>query len=267
MRTDGVAELPRVGPLADEPDHAHPSPSVLFAGHPRGLERITDPQIQAVIWVPRPVPSWLEECADAVRDGRLTIARTNRSGLTRAEIEALVGELVPDGLPFSADLRSDLLGLADHLERISGRRRFQLRIFTEAPSTRCGFHVDTVPPGLPPFGLMRVYAGSPTQYADRRNIVSIASFHRYMSRRERLLRDINDGANEGALARLIELDRSPEFLCDRADLRVTAPGAVVAFRHLDAADHWNCERGTDAWIHCSPMTGERRLVVNVCPSR
>jgi hypothetical protein len=45
-----------------------------------------------------------------------------------------------------------------------------------------------------------------------------------------------------------------------------AAGAVVAFKHVDVGLHWTPHAKAKAWIHCSPMCGAARLVVNVtCP--
>jgi hypothetical protein len=162
--------------------------------------------------------------------------------------------------------------LADSLTRISGCRGILLRLFTEAPSQYCGFHMDTVMPGCPPFGLLKVYNGQGTQYVSPADVESMREFYDYLGRRERLgheLKSAITGGNTSEAERLKSvihaLDHSLPFLKRGAPVQEARAGSTVAFRHLDVRGHWAEHDPDRAWIHCSPMTGVIRLVANLTP--
>jgi hypothetical protein len=145
-----------------------------------------------------------------------------------------------------------------------------LRIFTEAPSTECGFHIDTVPPGAPAVGLLRVYNGAGTDYIDPTNVTSISDFYHYLGRRDRLRRDHRAARKEHDASALLRLEReiaehdaARPFVRRANESGVAPAGSIVAFRHMDGRHHWSDLAKPLAWIHSSPMTGRPRLVVNV----
>jgi hypothetical protein len=237
------------------------------------LRWITSESVQAVICDPAPLPAWFGELAAAVRSGALRIPRLTLHDADRREIERCFERVVPAGVP-SPEVRSlllqDLLRLVDRLAAFSGAARFMLRIFTESPTTECGFHVDTVPPGAPPWGLLRVYNGAGTAYVEPTNLTSMADFYRYLGRRERLEREyklarrVSDAAACERLGlEIAEVDGRPSFLFRSDEIRMAPAGAIVAFKHVDIADYWSDRILALPWIHCSPMSGESRLVINV----
>jgi len=148
--------------------------------------------------------------------------------------------------------------------------RFHFRIFAAAPTTNCGFHVDTVAPGAVKWGLVRVYNGAGTEYVDPNDVVSMRDFYRYLSRRERLERERGEAQGCGNTERFARLeaeiqilDQEHAFLTPRGKVQVAPSRSIVAFKHLDVSLHWSDHSKALAWIHCSPMRGRARLVVNV----
>src|SRR5689334_14221739 len=166
---------------------------IVLTDEEQGLYEIETPMVQAVIYIPRSLPHWFEELTEAVRKGEFHVPRTVIPRASRDQIEAWLENNLPSP-PTSTDLRglvkTDILALVDHVGMISGgATRFMLRILTAVPNTECGFHVDTVPPGANPWGLLRVYAGAGTEFVDPANVTSMAAFYQYLSRRERLARE------------------------------------------------------------------------------
>jgi Protein of unknown function (DUF1826) len=237
------------------------------------LNRIVETRIQAVIYEPDPSPTWLAALAAAVESGKFTIPRTVLPHATANDIATWLAEHVRDST-LTPDIREallrDVLGLVAKLGNSTGATHFMMRIFTDAPTTECGFHVDTVPSGAPPWGFLRVYNGAGTAFVEPDNVTSISEFYRYLGRRERLERERRDARHNGdnnLLDRLEReicgLDDGPSFLKRPNEIYCAPPGSIVAFKHLDAGLHWTSHGTAKAWIHCSPMHGVARLVVNV----
>jgi hypothetical protein len=239
----------------------------------RDLDRIADDQVQAVIYTPSRQPSWLGELAAAVERGSFLLPRTVLQRASRDEVAGWLAAHLPEGgiAPDVQDaLFDDILGLIDRLATSARASRFMMRIFTAAPSTECGFHVDTVPPGAPTWGLLRVYNGPGTEFVEPGNVTSMAEFYRYLSRRERFERERREARVRGDTAAyeqlnrdIAELDSARSFLLRPHEIFVAAAGAIVAFKHIDVRFHWESHGKERAWIHCSPMKGPPRLVVNV----
>ena len=243
----------------------------------RDLDRILCANVQAVIYHPPTLPGWLLDLAATVQSGSFQVPRTILTNVRRDDIANWLDanlpaqELTP---AVRGALMEDVAAMSDRLGRLSNVTRFALRIFTGAPNTECGFHVDTVAPGAPAFGLLRVYNGAGTQYVDPANVTSMRDFYRYLSRRERLKRELDFASRdsdqhsrnsiEGEIRRL---DQDFDFLRRPGETRVAPAGSIVAFRHLDLSLHWSDHPKGLAWIHCSPMEGEPRLVVNITPAR
>jgi Protein of unknown function (DUF1826) len=237
------------------------------------LARIVEPHVQAVIYEPQPLPSWLAMVATAVESRALVVPRTVLPQANADEIAAWLSEHLRDGA-VAPDVRDalfdDVLALVTRLGRSTGATRFMLRIFTAAPTTECAFHVDTVPPGAPPWGLLRVYNGAGTGFVEPDNVTSMAAFYRYLGRRERLERERRAARADGDAAafdrlegEIARLDGACSFLEHPDEVFVAPAGAIVAFKHLPAGLHWTPHTSAKAWIHCSPMHGAARLVVNV----
>jgi hypothetical protein len=259
-------------PVLEQSDEAF----ILMTDEEQGLFQIVNPMVQAVIYNPRGLPQWFEELAEAVRTGDFQVPRTVVPRASRDEIETWLENNLPISLNTSTDLRGlvkmDILALLDYTGTISGATRFMLRILTAVPNTECGFHVDTVPPGANPLGLLRVYAGAGTAFVDPTNITSMADFYRYLSRRERLTRErriASDDRDKDACERLQreieQLDSERAFLRRPNDIQVAPVGSIVAFKHLDVSLHWSNHAQSMAWIHSSPMAGDTRFLVNLSP--
>jgi hypothetical protein len=249
---------------------------ILLTDEEQGLYEIESPMVQAVIYIPRSLPHWFEELAEAVRKGEFRVPRTVIPRASRDEIDAWLENNLPTSTHTSTDLRSlvktDILTLVDHVGMISGATRFMLRILTAAPNTECGFHVDTVPPGANPWGLLRVYTGAGTEFVDPANVTSMADFYRYLSRRERLTRERRVASDDGdknsceLLQREMEqLDNERTFLRRPNDIQVAPAGSITVFKHLDVSLHWSNHAKSMAWIHSSPMAGDTRFLVNLSP--
>ena len=237
------------------------------------LELIAEPNVQAVIYTPDPLPEWFTDLAGAVESGAFQIPRTTLYDVTRSGIgnwlEANLpsGEVAPE---VRTALLEDILALPNRIAALAAVPRLQLRIFTGVPTTNCGFHVDTAPPAAPTLGLLRVYNGAGTAYVEPENVAGIGDFYRYLSRRERLERDraaAHRSHDEDQFVRLeaeiARLDQERAFLKRADEVHVAPAGSIVAFRHLDVRLHWSEHAESLAWIHCSPMQGRPRLVVNV----
>lgn len=256
-------------------EHSDAAP-ILVTEEEQGLSQIINPMVQAVIYNPRDLPQWFEELAEAVRTGEFQVPRTVVPRASRDEIEDWLQNNLPISLNTTTDLRglvkTDILALVDHVGMISGAKRFMLRILTAVPNTDCGFHVDTVPPGANPWGLLRVYVGAGTAFVDPTNVTSMADFYHYLSRRERLTRertvasDDRDKDDCERLQREIEqLDSERAFLRQPNDIQIAPAGSIVVFKHLDVSLHWSNHDKSMAWIHSSPMAGDTRFLVNLSP--
>ena len=234
-----------------------------------GIARILDADVQAVIMAPPEPPPWLSALAAAVENGEATIPRTQLTDYSRDLFAAWLDRNLPP-LPVFDPVRDDMLVLVDLLAALTGASRFMIRLLTGAPNTECGFHVDTVPPGAPQWGLLRVYNGAGTHYVEPGNVLGPRDFYDYLGQRERLgrerasARETGDRpACEAAEAAIRRLDAQRPFLRDPSALRCTPAGAIVAFKHLDVAAHWSDRFEETPWIHCSPMAGPPRLLINI----
>jgi Protein of unknown function (DUF1826) len=237
----------------------------------RELELILNTNVQAVIYTPQTMPAWFAEVARAVESGAFRISRAVLSAASYEEIKDELERRFPTQV-LAAEVRTclkqDILALVDQLRAISLATRLMLRIFTEAPTNECGFHVDTVPPASPVCGLLRVYNGEGTEYADPSNVTGMDDFYRYLARRERLVRERTEARRDGRAATQIDrkitlLDEERSFLVRRTEVRIAPAGSIVAFKHVDIRHHWSNHPKSMAWIHCSPMSGKPRLVVNL----
>jgi hypothetical protein len=246
---------------------------VLLTDDERDFDRVREPYVQAVVWRPRELPDWLRVLGAAVGDESFRMPRTVLEGVTAEDLATWLDA----NLPFDAvapDVRAalaaDVLRLAERVLAMTEASRFMLRILTDTPNRRCGFHVDTVAPGASPWGLLRVYNGAGTAYADPTAVTAMTDFYRYLARRERLVRDLDEARQIMAAgevtrlhAELEQLDEELAFLTHRDRISIAPAGSIVAFKHLDLQRLWSDHPSHLAWIHCSPMAGRPRLVVNL----
>ncbi|MDQ0808567.1 hypothetical protein QFZ63_000281 [Streptomyces sp. B3I7] len=274
-----------VGPLPDEPvttvrpvvpiirnGDTFPS-GVLHGSTARDIARLTNPGPTAVI-VPREEHAgWLDELAELVVTRRLVIARTTLTAVSLDDFARWFRAALADTTrAVSGPLLDDMTGIVEQVMATTDVGRVMVRVFTEAPTRRCGFHVDTVPPQAPTIGALRVYNGPTTEYVACDDVVSMAAFYAYLSRRERLSRAAGAGACSvtaagSAPGRLIAMDEAPSFLRPRAPVHRVPRDATVYFKHIDVRQHWSPHPVTDVWIHRSPMQGAPRLVLNVSPAQ
>jgi len=245
----------------------------------RDLAKIARADVQAVILIPPTPPGWLAEVAAAVETGRLCLPRSVLPHATRDEISAWLDGNVRIGMvdePARGCLIRDILELTDRLGALVSAggalraRRFMLRIFTEVPTSECGFHVDSVPPAAPGFGLLRVYNGAGTLYAEPANVTSMADFYSDLGERDRLVkariraRQARDAVTLKQLERDIAAHDAARPFLRRPDQIAEAPsGSIIAFKHIDVRRHRSDHAKAEAWLHCSPMAGATRLVVNL----
>jgi hypothetical protein len=228
-----------------------------------------DPATQVVL-LPRPQPpeAWEEELGSVIVTGALRITRTELDGVDADRLATWLDRAFP-AAGLTRDTRdaaiSDLLRLVQLVGELTGTEAFRFRILTEAPDRRCGFHVDTVAPGLPTWGVLQVFNGAGTRWVDPGDVVSMARFYRWQHERDRLVRRVDDVRTRDA--RLARHDAAPDFLRPGSPTRVVPPRTTVVLRQLDARRHWSDHDPRLAWLHCSPMEGTPRLVVNVGPAR
>ncbi|MFI1153952.1 hypothetical protein [Streptomyces sp. NPDC020817] len=230
-----------------------------------------DPALSAVIVPDGRREPWLQELAELVAGERLVIPRTTLSSVTPDEFTGWAHTALA-GSPASvaAPLVDAMAGILARVVDTAGTDKVMVRVFTEAPTRRCGFHVDTVPPQSPTVGAVRVYNGPTTEYVACEDVLGMGEFYTYLARRERLSRQAErerraDGPDGTALAELCAMDGNPSFLRPGAVVRRVPADATVFFRHLDVRRHWSVHPVTDVWIHRSPMRGMARLVLNVSP--
>lgn len=239
------------------------------------LDRIRSPNVQAVIYEPAVLPEWCAELASAVECGAFRLPRTILDNVGYADIETWLESNLPHDAVSTAvrgALLNDILFLADWERRSTGAERFIFRALTGTPSRHCGFHVDTIPPGAAPWGMLRVYNGAGTDYVDPNNVTAMRDFYRYLGRRERLVRDWCDARNrsdagvyDNLQQSIVALDEARAFLIRPQDVFTARAGCIVAFKHLDVRLHWSSHAKELAWIHCSPMDGPPRFLVNIMP--
>jgi hypothetical protein len=246
---------------------------ILRTSNERDLEQILTPEVQAVVYTPPAQPRWLEQLAVAVERGAFVVARTVLSRQRRDEIAWWLDENLPRAVvseKVRESLIADVLSLTDRMNTAIGNGRFRLCIFTSAPTTASGFHVDIAPPGAPAWGLLRVYNGAGTAYVQPTNLIGTREFKSFVSRRGRLARQRRkarrdgDGDRVAQLSREIEhLDRARPFLRRPEEIQVAPAGTIVAFKLLDTSLQRLDPDPALAWIHCSPDEGLPQLVVNV----
>ncbi|MFF4098675.1 hypothetical protein [Streptomyces sp. NPDC001903] len=230
-----------------------------------------DPALSAVIVPDGRREPWLQELAELVAGERLVIPRTTLPSVTPDEFAGWAHTaLVVAPASVAAPLVDAMAGILARVVDTAGTDKAMVRVFTEAPTRRCGFHVDTVPPQSPTVGAVRVYNGPTTEYVACEDVLGMAEFYAYLARRERLSRQAErerraDRPDGSALAELCAMDGSPSFLRPGAVVRRVPADATVFFRHLDVRRHWSVHPVTDVWIHRSPMRGTARLVLNVSP--
>lgn len=229
-----------------------------------------DGDVTAVLEPPPARPAtWETELAAAVRAGAFAVARTELAGVDADAIATWLDRTLPRAgvTRHTRDSAlSELLRLVHLTAELSGASAFRFRILVEPPGRRCGLHVDTVEPGLPAWGVLRVFNGAGTTYLDPADVTSMAAFYHWLQLRDRLVRE-EPSAGAERDARLARHDRRLPFLRQGAEPRLAPARTTVAFRHLDATLHWTDHDSRLAWVHSSPMCGEPRLVANVSPAR
>lgn len=239
---------------------------VLYTDVEGELARIVEPGVQAVIWLPTEQPDWLGEVAAAVEEGQLDVPRTVLDDVTQEDVERwLATRLQNDALtPGTRQaLVADVISLVRRMGALTGCDHFMVRVLTATPNRHCGYHVDTVMPGGAPWGLVRVYNGKGTSYIDSDAVSSMRDFYSYLGRRERLVRDALDQPDAAAALDAMDADLPFLTVASADATKIVPAGSVVAFRHLDIGRLWSDHAPSLAWIHCSPMAGTPRLVVNV----
>ncbi|MGW3199163.1 DUF1826 domain-containing protein [Streptomyces sp. NPDC001118] len=248
-------------------------PTVLHTVRADDVARLTASGMCAVVLASQDGCPWAPALADAVTAGRLVIPRTTLTAVGAEEFTAWVHSAVADApAAVMGPLVADMTGIVTRVMEVTGVDRVMVRAFTEAPTRRCGFHVDTVPAQAPTVGALRVYNGATTEYVEPDDVLSTDAFNAYLSRRERLSRaavgaGIDDPLAGAARAELATMDESPSFLRSGAVIHRVPPDATVYFRHLDVRRHWSTHPVAEAWIHRSPMHGQPRLVLNVSPAQ
>jgi hypothetical protein len=121
---------------------------------------------------------------------------------------------------------------------------------------------------MPLWGLLRVYNGAGTAYVDPADVLSMQRFYQYLSRREQIETELtmvkkNTRCSARLEAAIQHLDEERSFLRNGASVQIAPSTSIIAFKHLDASLYWSGHSKGLAWIHCSPMEGRARLVVNV----
>jgi hypothetical protein len=258
-----------VDPIEEE---TFPS-GVLHGDTAQDITRLTDPTLTAVIVARDERPGWLDELAELVVTQRLVIPRTTLTAVSRDEFADWSRTALADtDRAVARALMDDMTGVVEQVMATTAVGRVLVRVFTEAPTRRCGFHVDTVPPQAPTIGAVRVYNGPTTEYVACDDVLSMQDFYAYLSRRERVSRQAaaatcGEAPDRAALGSLTAMDDTPSFLRSCAPVHRVPPDATVYFRHIDVRRHWSPHPVTDAWIHRSPMQGPPRLVLNVSPAQ
>lgn len=243
-----------------------PAP-VLYAEARELPALLSQPGLMAV-WVKRPREFWLDELEAAVEAGSFHIPRAELGGMSLEKTAQWLEKNLPrcSVSPRTRDaLLSDILDHCHLLEWLTGARALRMRIFTAEPDHRCGFHVDTVRPGAPVWGILRVYNGTLTRWLAPGHVRSMADFYAWLHRRDRIVRELS-GDPKTRDEQLAQMDEAPSFLTDDARIQDVPADVSAIFRHLNASAHWDAHGRGDAWVHCSPMSGRPRLVLNLSPS-
>lgn len=265
----------RTGRYARGPVECHEAADVVVeqVEDREGLDAALRHGVQAAIAAPEHDEAWRAELSAAVARGEFKFPRTVLPAVTHEDLRHWLDRLLlhqPVQAELARELRDDVLSLV-RLQGVLARSAvFMVRLSTDAPSRRCGFHVDTVAPRAPTIGLLRVYGGAGTDYVEPSNVLGSDDFYRDLSARERLARELeraavagDEAAWEEASRAIDQLDCRPRFLRDPPQVKVAAAGTIVAFRHLDVRRHWSSHPMGLAWVHRSPMEGEPRVVVSV----
>lgn len=239
------------------------------------LTRIWEPEVQAVIYKRPQLPSWNPDLAHAVESGAFQIERVVLQGVIAADISTWLDSHIPWGNideHLGKQFKNEILALVTLEQTLTGVSQVMIRMFTEAPTQRCGFHIDTTLPRASPFGLLRVFNGPGTFYVHPDNITKMSDFYRYFGEREQLGKDLERAVESGSsdaqdeiIRKIRTLDQTPKFLRKPDDIRQVPEGAIVVFKHLDTRFLWSDHAKGLTWIHCSPSQGPRRLVVNITP--
>jgi hypothetical protein len=263
--------------FADLKDDAAVIPGIILTRQAALLDSVRRPDVQAVICEATRRSDWERELAAAVESGAFGIPRRTLTVGSSGEVAYAIEAVLPQNiLRFESRLAliDDIVSLAERLESITRLAGVMLRVFTEAPSPTCGFHLDTVTPGLPPFGLLKVYNGPGTHFVDADAFTPMRDVLAFLARRVRLSRagrgaraETRQAESDALQAMLAGLDSALPFLRAGAPIHEVKAGAMVAFRHLDQNEHWTDHPVGKAWVHCSPMAGPIRLVANLTPMR
>ena len=223
------------------------------------------PGLQASVLEQPALPAWQQELADAVEHEQFILPRVELAGITLDAAANWLEKTLPHGA-VSRDIRdallSDILNLLYLQESLTGVASFRVRLFTGVPDRRCGFHVDTVQPGMPVWGVLKVYNGAGTHWVAPGQVRSMQAFYHWLQARDAVVRRYADDTvvRDRQLERL---DDFPAFLQASACIEEIPSGTAVVFRHLSAEYHWSDHSPWRAWIHCSPMSGQARLVINI----
>jgi hypothetical protein len=247
--------------------------SVLYVQNLAQVPSVLSQGVTAVIVRGGEPSEWLRTIDDLVTGGVLHIPRTILTSVTATEaLRWLHVQLVALPCPLAGHLLDDVDKILAAVTGL-GVTRLLVRIFTEKPTCRCGFHVDTVDPRVPAVGAVKVYNGVGTEYVMPADVVSMADFYDHLADRERIS-DLAEAARrrddrlgiKWFESQLKALDENPAFLRPDAPIMRTQPGDTVVFRHVRWPELWTDHPPNEAWIHRSPMAGRQRLVINVSPS-
>lgn len=247
--------------------------TIVRTADPRDLALIRRPDVQAVVCSQASRTSPSGEVAARVADGTFKFARVTLSRATRPDIERWLAAALPthavSGTALAA-LELDVLDLVSRCASLTDSSHFEFRALVGPPTTRCGYHVDTAPPGRTSISLLRVFCGPTTEYVEPTDVISIQEFYRYLARRERWTRELSTADSSGEevashrlAVQFATMDDAPSFLRPGAAVHVVPDDTVVAFKVLDVSRHWSRHPKAAAWIHRSPMAGAPRLLVTV----
>jgi hypothetical protein len=246
---------------------------IIESGREDDLEQVSMSHVQAVIYHPQEFPLWMKDLASTVETGAFHIERAVLLCATPSEIEDWLESHLPGGAALQelrTAVKSKIIEMVERERAMTNASHFMLRVFTEAPTHRCGFHIDTVLPHAPTTGILCVFNGPGTEYVHPDNVTSMHDFYRHLSQRERLAKEMEKAWSRGdhvrhdeILDRIVSLDERPAFLLHPDDVRIVPTASIVAFKHVNVHLHWSDHPKALAWIHRSPMGGLPRLVVNV----
>ncbi|MGH1543522.1 MAG: hypothetical protein ACRBHB_24195 [Arenicella sp.] len=208
---------------------------------------------------------WINELSAAVEDQSFVVPRVEIGHASADQIATWLDKNLPRQ-PISGSTRdallSDVLRLLYFVEIKTAATRFKLRLFTEKPCRRCGFHVDTVRPGAPVWGGLKIYNGNGVDWVQPAEIISMQHFYQWLEARDFIVRKYT--ADQLLCHEKLQvLDQELTFLTDEATIQHINAGTMVLFKHIPADKLWGDHNTDMAWVHCSPMQGKTRLVVNI----